>query len=338
MFLSKALRHFAVFLAVLIFAAFKTPDALAHGGHKHDEAGPRISLPDVLAKAGNADIKKEAIWRELKDTVALYNSKGTPLTPEQEKQTVQKLVDQEIGRVLLLKKAGDLSIQATPEAVESALQAVKAKFPSNEAFEKKLAQRNLTLDQYKENLRMDLLLEQIVQKEVEPRVRVDDKEVREYYEKNLDSFKVRETVRASVILIKVKPDASVEQEKRAREKIDLILSQVKEGSDFSDLAKRFSQDSLGSRGGDIGFFHEKQILPEFGDRAFKMKVGEVSEVFRTGHGFHILKVTERKPAKSESIGEAAEKIKEILKSEKIKKETERYTETLRKNADIKLYF
>ncbi|MBI4389005.1 MAG: peptidylprolyl isomerase [Nitrospinae bacterium] len=338
MFFSKAFRHFAVILTVLFFAASKTPDVLAHGGHKHDEAGPRISLPEVLARAGDSDIKKETIWRELKDTVALYNAKGTPLTPEQEKLTVQKLVDQEIGRVLLLQKARDLSIQTAPEAVESKLQSVKAKFPSNEAFEKKLAQKNLTLDQYKENLKMDLVLEQIVQKEIEPRVSVDDKEVREYYEKNLDSFKFKETVRAGVILIKLKPDASLEQEKRAREKIDLIFAQIKEGSDFADLARRFSQDSLGSRGGDIGYFHDKQILPEFSERAFKMKVGEVSEVFRTGHGFHILKVTDRKPAKSESLEEASEKIREILKGEKIGKETGRYTEALRKNADVKLYY
>lgn len=334
----KAFQYSVILFAALALVVTQTSNARAHSGHKHEDAEPQISLPDVLAKVEGIDIKKDAIWQEFKNTVSLYGSKGIPLTIDQEKTAAKKLVDKEIDRTLLLKRAKELSIQIAPEMVEKKFQAVKAKFASNEEFAKKLTQRNLSADQFKEELKSDLVMEQIIQKEIEPKIQIDRQKIKEYYEENTASFKTPETVRASVILVKVAPNAGAEEDKRARDKIEQVLAQIKIGSNFADLAKKFSQDSLASRGGDLGFFHAKQILPDFSDRAFKIKTGEVSEIFRTVHGYHILKVTDRKPASSVSLEDASEKIKELLKSEKIAQQVDLYTEELRKKADIKVYF
>ena len=104
------------------------------------------------------------------------------------------------------------------------------------------------------------------------------------------------------------------------------------------MAKQHSQDSLASKGGDLGFFTQKQMLPAFSSRAFKMKVGEVSEVFRTGHGFHVIKVTDRKAGVLSPFAAEKEKIEKFLVNKKISQATRDYIETLKKKAEIKTYF
>ena len=80
------------------------------------------------------------------------------------------------------------------------------------------------------------------------------------------------------------------------------------------------------------------MLPAFSDRAFKMKTGEISNIFRTGHGFHVLKVTDRKPAGTSPFEKEKESIKTFLSKKKSSKATKEYIEVLKKQAKIKNYF
>ena len=95
---------------------------------------------------------------------------------------------------------------------------------------------------------------------------------------------------------------------------------------------------MASKGGDLGFFTQKQMLPAFSSRAFKMKVGDVSEIFRTGHGFHVIKVTDRKPGGLSPFATEKEEIKKFLANKKISQATRDYIEILKKKAEIKTYF
>ncbi|OGW18385.1 MAG: hypothetical protein A3K09_08040, partial [Nitrospinae bacterium RIFCSPLOWO2_12_FULL_47_7] len=255
-----------------------------------------------------------------------------------EKASLKKLVDKEIKKNLISQKASELAIQVTPEHVEKELQSIKAKFDSDLIFEKKLAQKNMSVAQYKEKIKWDLMLGQIVQREMASQIEVAPEEIKAYYEKNPGLFNTEEKVRASVILIKVSPSAGEIEDRKAREKIGMVLSQIKNSSDFSDEARKHSQDSMGPRGGDLGFFNRKQVLPAFSERAFSLKVGEVSEIFKTNFGYHLLKVTEKQPETHSTLEEAKDKIREILKREKLSKQIEAYSEELKKKADIKLYF
>lgn len=334
----KALQYSLTLVVALTLTATQAEKVWAHSGHKHESNEPQTSLPDTVARVNGVDIPKSAILAELKTTLELYNSQGISLTPDQEKAAVKKLVDREIKRTLLSQKAKDLAIQISAEMVEKELQTIKTKFDSDSAFEKKLSLKNLTLEQYKEEIKWDLILGQIIQREMASQIEASPEEIKTYYEKNPKMFNTEEKVRASVILIKVAPNAGDAGDKKAREKIEMILSQIKNSSDFSDEAKKHSQDSMGPRGGDLGFFNKSQVLPAFSEKAFKMKVGEVSDIFKTNFGYHILKVTDKQPETHTTLEEAREKIKGILKNEKLSKQATAYSEALKKQADIKLYF
>ena len=117
-----------------------------------------------------------------------------------------------------------------------------------------------------------------------------------------------------------------------------ILDQIKAGTEFSGLAKKFSQDSLASKGGDLGFFEKKKMFPPFSERAFSMEVGEVSGIFKTKHGLHILKVTGKKPGVNRSFENEKENIRKTLMERKSSQATRAYVQNLKKQADLKTYF
>jgi len=319
-----------------LFVSANPAKVWAHSGHKHDAL--KIKLPKVVAQVNGVDISGDTISRELKKAVQQYKKRGMPLNASQEKSAAKKLIDDEIGRTLLVLKAQDSGINITKDMLEKRLKEVQAKFRSNAVFEHKLADRGMTLDQYRAELETDLYMDQIIKKEIEPKIKIPENETRDYYEKNKNKFASQEKVRASIILLKFNPSQGKAGEQKALKKFESILDQIRNGADFAAMAKKFSEDSLASKGGDLGFFTKKQMLPAFSNRAFKMKDGEVSDIFRTGHGFHVLKVTDKKPAGASPFEAEQEKIKNFLIQKKVSQATRDYIEVLKKQAKIKTYF
>ena len=319
-----------------LFVSANPAKVWAHSGHKHDAL--KIKLPKVVAQVNGVDISGDTISRELKKAVQQYKKRGMPLNASQEKSAAKKLIDDEIGRTLLVLKAKDSGINITKDMLEKRLKEVQAKFRSNAVFEHKLADRGMTLDQYRAELETDLYMDQIIKKEIEPKIKIPENETRDYYEKNKNKFASQEKVRASIILLKFNPSQGKAGEQKALKKFESILDQIRNGADFAAMAKKFSEDSLASKGGDLGFFTKKQMLPAFSNRAFKMKDGEVSDIFRTGHGFHVLKVTDKKPAGASPFEAEQEKIKNFLIQKKVSQATRDYIDVLKKQAKIKTYF
>lgn len=324
-----------VFLIVAGFAAGAASDAFSHAGEKHGTLP--ISLPDVTAKVNGDEIKKAVILRELKKVAGRSKARGKTLTPGQLKSAAKKLIEDEIGRTLLLQKGKEIGVKVTPQTVDKKLGQIKSKFASDAVFQHKLKDQGMTVEQYREQLKTDLVMDEVIKKEVEPKIKIGAQELKDHYEKN--KLKNEEKRRASVILIKIKPNSGAAGEKKARKKIESIRKQTLEGAGFDSLAQKFSQDSLAPKGGDLGFFRKKQMLPAFSERAFQMKVGQVSEIFKTRHGFHLLKVTDIKPAEEIPFDDKEkDKIRKLLLKEKVAGATAAYIDTLKKKADIKTYF
>lgn len=324
------------FLLFSIFFTNSTSLVWAHSGHKHNEL--KIKLPKVVARVNDHDINGDVIFRELKKAAIQYKKRGMPLTADQEKSAAKTLIDDEIGRILLVLKAKAVGIKVSEKMLLEKLRKVKAKFKSDSIFEHRLSDRGMTVDQYKQELEIDMYMDQLIKKEIEPKIKIPEKDSQAYYDKNKSKFETQEKVRASIMLLRFNPKEGKAGEQAVLKKFESILIQVKNGADFGALAQQHSQDSLASKGGDLGFFTQKQMLPAFSSRAFKMKVGEVSEIFRTGHGFHVIKVTDRKPGSLSSFATEKEKIQKFLANKKISQATRDYIENLRTEAKIKTYF
>ncbi len=147
-------------------------------------------------------------------------------------------------------------------------------------------------------------------------VELKEEEIEAYYKRHMNEYRVPARVRARHILIR--PDSSTEDKEKAwqeaRERIEKILERVEKGEDFSELAKRFSQDpGSAQKGGELGWFEEGMMVKEFEQAAFSLEKGEVSPIVKTQYGFHIIKVDDRKPGKTISLKEARAEIEEKLK-------------------------
>ena len=119
-------------------------------------------------------------------------------------------------------------------------------------------------------------------------------------------------VRASHIMIDLKNDAGVIDTVAAKQKIDTVLQLIKEGKDFAQLAKKYSKDpGTKDNGGDLGFFERRQMVREFDETAFGLKVGEVSGIVKTRYGYHLIKLTEKK--NYPTFEEDKEKLKTLYK-------------------------
>jgi parvulin-like peptidyl-prolyl isomerase len=310
--------------------------AYGHSGHTHEEK-LRISLPDVVAKVNNQDIHNEDIIRLLKKTLKNYKDKGIPLTAEEEKITAKKLIDNEIGRTLLLQKGNEIKANISNEALDQKLREIKSSFKSDAIFNHELKNRKLSIEQYKKELKIDLLMQKVIDQEIIPSIKIRGEEITLFYEKNKNKFRMEKKARASVILVKAKR-GDEKSEQSARQKIESISEDIKSGSNFGEMAIKHSEDSLASKGGDLGYFAKNQIFGAFSVRAFDMEINEVTPVFKTGLGFHILKLTDIKEGKTMSLDKAKTKIEGILRKNKVGKATRKYVESLKQKSKIKMYF
>jgi peptidyl-prolyl cis-trans isomerase D len=150
------------------------------------------------------------------------------------------------------------------------------------------------------------------------RVTPSEDDIRDYYEGNLDEFNIPKTVEARHILIKADQDAKAEQDESARKKAEEIFKLAKEGQDFAELARKYSEGPTKAKGGYLGTFRREEMVKPFSDKAFSMNAGDISEPVRTDFGWHIIKVEKVNPAKTLSLGEAEADIRKKLKADRSK--------------------
>jgi peptidyl-prolyl cis-trans isomerase C len=175
-----------------------------------------------------------------------------------------------------------------------------------------------------EELRQRVIVEAFLKKKIEEQAKISDADLQKFYDQNKDKFKSGEQVRASHILVK--------DEGAAKE----ILAEIKKGGNFEELAKKHSIDAAGAKGGDLGWFGQGSMIPEFENVAFAMKEGEISGVVKTKFGYHIIKLTGKRPAGTRSFEESKELIKSKLLPEKQQEIFAKLKEELKKGAKFSI--
>ena len=146
-------------------------------------------------------------------------------------------------------------------------------------------------------------------------VEISDDEMGEYYDEHPAEFQNPKTVEARHILIKVDPQASPEDVAKAKERLSSILQKAKDGQDFTELAKQFSEGPSKDKGGYLGTFRREAMVKPFSDKAFSMKAGDISDPVKTQFGWHIIKVEKVNDASATSLVDATDNIRQKLAAE-----------------------
>jgi len=169
-----------------------------------------------------------------------------------------------------------------------------------------------------------ILVQALIEREILNKVKVNDEEVLEYYEQNKDSFTEKEQVHLYNILLETEEEAQN------------VLEQLKAGEDFSKIAIEKSTGPSAAQGGDMGFISKGSAIPEIDEAVFALESGELTNIIKSDYGFHILKVTEKKPESTKTLEEAKDEIMQTLLPEKQKDAFDNLLKELKSKVEIEI--
>lgn len=269
----------------------------------------------------------------------------------------ERVVNELIVKTLLDEEIAKRRIEVTNKDVDNAVKEIIDKLGSKEQLDSLLKQNGISSSDFKKDLKEEVKMKKLA-KEL-GNTNVSDAEAKKFYNDNINKFKHPDKVRASHILISANPKeieeiiksdaknkdlqgealkAKVDEEMKTKEaKANQLLSEAKKDvSHFAKLAKDNSEDTTTAvKGGDLGFFAAKEMVPEFSKAAFSMKPNTVSDkVVKSQYGYHIIYVTDRTAAGQDPFEKVKDNIKAYLENQKQVESIDNLTESLKKNAKI----
>ena len=278
-------RHLAVALGAvcLIAACRSTPTP----------ASPPIT-PDTWAVVNGKAIMRDEVEKGFRRT----GNPAQPLSAEETSAAKLSILDELITEEVLIAKASALNIAVADTDVDKAYEEAKKGIP-DEAFQKELTTRNLTVADMRDRLRRELIAQKVIDREVTAKVSVSDQQVTDFFNANRSQFNLPEDAYhlAQIIITPVRDqqisnrtgdDAATPQ--AAAAKIQMLMEKLKGGAPFGDLARDFSEDPESApRGGDLGLVPlsaVKQAAPPLRDAVLAMKPGNAKVV--SGNGAYTL--------------------------------------------------
>ncbi len=246
-----------------------------------------------------------------------------------EKLIEEKLIDQEV------KKSG---IKVSNKEVEATLEEVKRRnAATQEDLEKALTADGLTLEVFKKQIEKTLLRQKLISWAVKVETKAGEKELREFYEKNMSRYRTNEAYRPGQILFVVPKGAPPGEIREIRKKCQKVLEKIRGGEDFGEMALLYSEDASSNKErGDLGYFKKGELLPVFEREALRLKVGEVGDIFRTEFGFHIVKLLDRKGMEPLPYEEVKERVKADYFDREREKALQQFLSTLKEKAVIEI--
>lgn len=240
---------------------------------------------------------------------------------------------------LLDEKVKEANIVVTDEEATDQLKKIAAAQKpavSLDDFKKKLEEYGQNFDEVKGQIRKGLSYQKLIEAQPGGKITVTEQDANSFYTENKKLFETPEQVRASHILIRPDPNAADPNQAKAKamEKIKGLLEQVKAGADFAKLATENSACPSAARGGDLDFFGRGYMEPSFEKTAFATDVNQISDIVESSYGYHIIKVTDRKPASVIPFEEVKDQIINQLTQRKRAAVAGPFIESLRVGAKI----
>ncbi|KAB2647056.1 MAG: hypothetical protein DVB33_09040 [Verrucomicrobia bacterium] len=300
----------------------------------------------VVAKGKGVEIKRSQLDAEMLNVQAMASARRQQIPAEQVGLIEREKLNDLIGFQLLLKKANDADKAKGKEQFEKALARLKKDNKlTDEEFVQKLSTQlkiqNLTRAEWDKQRVDQITVAAVLEREL--KVNITEADVKKFYDENPSKFEQPEQVRASHVLISTRDMATgtefTDEQKKAKRKIaDDVRKRAVAGEDFAKLAKELSEDPGSKDNGGEYTFGRGKMVAEFEAAAFSLNTNQVSDVVTTQFGYHIIKLSEKMPAKMTSLAEVSSDLKEALKSQELQKQLREtdFMEKLMKDAGVEI--
>lgn len=308
------------------------------------------TVEEIIARINNniitrADLRKAREQLQAEAKQQPNSADAEQAASQHEKDLLRDLIDQQ----LLLGKAQDLGISVDTDLVKK-LDDVRKQLhaDSMEDLEKAAQAQGISFEDFKQNMKNNLLTQRVISQEVGGHINVSSAEIQEYYDQHKAELERPEQVRLSEILIAIQAKPAAEGQKdqlapqtpspedvaQAQAKVDQVYDMLKKGGNFDDLAKKYSNGPTASAGGDLEYFKRGTLSKDLETTVFGLKAGQYTEPVRTNQGFVILKVTEHQSSGIPPVKEVGNQIQEQIYMTKMQPALRDYLTKLREEAYI----
>jgi peptidyl-prolyl cis-trans isomerase SurA len=309
-------------------------------------------VEEIIARVNNEIITRSEFIRsrdQLRQEVMQQDpSNADREFSEKQKDVLRDLIDQQ----LLLQKGKDLGITGDTELIKRLDEMRKEmKLETMEDLEKAAEAQGASYEDFKQNLRNQIITQKVIGQEVGPHIAISKEEEQKFYEQHRADMEQPEQVRLSEILIAPKPAAkpatgangksdppseadTAEALAAAKTKAENVLDQIRKGAKFDDLAKKYSDGPSAKDGGDLSYFKRGTLAAELENKVFALKANEFTDVIRTKQGYVILLVSEHQTAGVPTFKDAEPRIQDALYMQKLQPALRAYLTTLREEAYI----
>ena len=316
--------------------AKKTPTAPVK---KAVDSNAGRTVEEIIARVNNEIITRSEYEKSLNSAEedARQDCQGK-CTPEQlkaeidqrQKTSLRDLIDQS----LLVQRAKDMGVSVEPELIKR-LDAIRTqnKIESMEELEKAVTSQGLNWEDFKNNIRSTLLTQRVISSEVGSHITISDEEISKYYEAHKKEYVRPEQVALREIEVSTqgkKPEEIPDLKKKA----ETTLQRIKDGEDFGEMAKRFSDSKTKAQGGFLGMYKRGELSKELEDKVFNMKKNELTEVTETKQGFLILQVLEHYDEGEQSLAKVKNEITDKLYGARMEPAMREYLKTLREQSFV----
>jgi peptidyl-prolyl cis-trans isomerase C len=319
----------AIFVGALLFLG-----AWGVAMASEDKSEKQGDVPKVVAKVNGKSISGEEYKKLFKQMEASQAQQGPGGQVPDPKALKEQVMDRLITIEVLSQRAEELKIKPDPKELDQKMEEIKQNVGGEEALKEALKAHGISLQELRADVQRSMSIQKLLDQEVFEKVTVDKAEAKGFYDSNPQVFRIPEQVRARHIVIRVKQGASEQEKKQARAEIEKAAERIKKGEPFENVAREISQDGSAQRGGDLGYFSRGQMVPEFENVAFSLEKGKVSPVVETQFGYHLIKVEDKREARTLGFEEVEPKIEEFLRQKKGEESLRVYVNGLKSQAKI----
>jgi peptidyl-prolyl cis-trans isomerase C len=328
-------------LALASWAAAPGPADTAPSATKAPK--PSDLFPDaVVAKGKGVEVKRSQLDDAMVSIKSTFASRGQDFPPDEMRRLEQQVLERLIQIQILLMKATDGDKAAGKDTCSNRMEAIRTRAGSEEMLNRQLKSVGTTQDQLKTKMTEESTAQIVLEREM--KISVSEDEVKKFYNDNPSKFEQPEMVRAShILLVTVDPqtnkELSADEKAAKRKKAEDLLKRARAGEDFAKLAKENSEDPGSKDKGGEYQFARGQMVPEFEAAAFSLKPNEVSEIVTTQYGYHIIKLSEKIPAKKVELAKVSNELKDYLKQQQMQQrqqELQKYLEKIKKEASVEV--
>jgi peptidyl-prolyl cis-trans isomerase SurA len=293
----------------------------------------------IVAVVDQAVITEKELTDRIRVVTSQLEKQGTQLPPQNvlEKQVLERLINDSLQLQLAAQTGLRVDDNQLDKTIERIAEQNKLGVPE---FRKALEEEGITYRKFREDIRNEIILARLREREVENRINVTEAEIDNFLTTQSSRHDVQDEYEISHILIRAPEEGSPEELQKLRNKAEQALKQLQSGTDFAQVSASFSDAPNALEGGSLGWKTPTQLPTLFVDALKSMQPGQLSPILRSPNGFHILKVTNRRGGSSPLVIEQTHarhiliKLSEVVSESDGKQRMDRIKERLDNGADF----